>query len=104
MRGTEDNLLLLDYGGVLADPGKDLKVKADVSLKAMSFMGYDAMNLGNSEFYLGADYLKSASSVISFPFISTNITGGKTRLPWVKDHIIKKMGDYKLIKPKKGKK
>ena len=96
IRDSEDHVLLLDCGGVFADRGQQLKLKADVSLKAMDLMGYDALNLGSSELSFGLDYLQSVSSAISFPFISSNLVYEKGRSSWVKDHIIKNVGGLRV--------
>lgn len=89
-------MLLLDCGGVFADRGKNLKLKADISLKAMNLMDYDAMNLGSPEFSLGIDFLKNVRSAVSFPFISSNLVYDKIKLPWIKDHIIKNVGGLRV--------
>ena len=96
IRNSEDHVLLLDSGGVFADRGQRLKLKADVILKAMDLMGYDALNLGSREFFFGLDFLKSVSSGISFPLISSNLVYDKSRFPWIKDHIIKNVGGLRV--------
>ena len=96
IRNSEDHVLLLDSGGVFADRGQRLKLKADVILKAMDLMGYDALNLGSREFFFGLDFLKSVSSGISFPFISSNLVYDKSRFPWIKDHILKNVGGLRV--------
>ena len=96
IRGSEDHVLLLDCGGVFADSGKNLKLKADISLKAMNLMDYDAMNLGSPEFSLGIDFLKNVRSAVSFPFISSNLVYDKIKLPWIKDYIIKNVGGLRV--------
>jgi 5'-nucleotidase len=96
IRNSEDHVLLLDSGGVFADRGQRLKLKTDVILKAMDLMGYDALNLGSREFFFGLDFLKSVSSGISFPFISSNLVYDKSRFPWIKDHILKNVGGLRV--------
>lgn len=96
IRSSEDHVLLLDSGGVFADRGQRLKLKADVILKAMDLMGYDALNLGNREFSFELDFFKSVSSAISFPFISSNLVYDKSWFPWIKDHIIKNVGGLRV--------
>ena len=81
---------------MFADSGKDLKLKADISLKGMNIMGYDAMNLGSHEFYFGADYLDSASHDIIFPFISSNLAYRTGRPSWVKEYMIKNIDGIKV--------
>ena len=96
IRNTEDHVLLLDSGDVFADRGQRLRLKTDVILKAMDLMGYNALNLGSREFFFGLDFLKSVSSTISFPFISSNLVYDKSRFPWIKNHIIKNAGGLRV--------
>jgi 5'-nucleotidase/UDP-sugar diphosphatase len=96
MRETDKNLLLLDYGGIFADRGDELKLKADLTLKSMNLMGYDAVNIGSREFSFGQDYLKTAGKEINFPFISSNLTwDGNSNLP-IKPYIVKKAGNTRV--------
>jgi 2',3'-cyclic-nucleotide 2'-phosphodiesterase (5'-nucleotidase family) len=96
IRSTIDHLLLVDCGGFFADRGRDLKLKNDVSLKAMNLMGYDALNLGSREFSLGVDFLKSASSDMVFPLVTSNLVYKDSRLPFGKKYIIKNAGGLKV--------
>lgn len=96
IRSSEDHVLLLDCGGFFANRGKNLKLKNEISLKAMNLMDYDALNLGSREFSLGIDFLKSTSSAVSFPFVSSNLVYDKIQLPWIKDYIIKNVGGLRV--------
>ncbi len=46
--------------------------------QAMNALGYDAANIGNHEFNYGLDYLKSALSGASFPYVNSNVLDAKT--------------------------
>ncbi len=61
----------------------------------MDFMGYDAMNLGVQDFFMGTDYLSSISSDISFSFISTNLVCEK-ELSYVRKYIIKSVNGIRV--------
>ena len=68
-------------------------MKADITLKAMGIMGYNAMNLGGSDFSFGVSYLEKASETVAFPFISSNIVDLSGESPnWLKNYIIIQSG------------
>jgi len=105
MRKKEMPLLLVDTGGVLPARGRDMRLRADVSFKGMKLIGYDAVNLGTSDFYFGSDYLKDMASMLSIPFVSTNLVSETENNLWYKQYIIKelegiKVGILGLISPK----
>ena len=96
IRSHKDHVLLLDAGRVFPRYGSARKLRAELSLKTMNEMGYDALNLGGREFFFGIDFLKSLSSAVSFPFISSNLLHEKDQLPWIKDYIIKNVGGLRV--------
>ena len=59
-------------------------------------MGYDALNLGYPEFCLGKDFLKDTRSLVSFPYITSNLLYKGRRLPWTHEYIIKEIGGIKV--------
>jgi len=63
----------------------------------MNLIGYDALNLGGLELYLGLDFLRNMNSKFSLPFLSSNlIQENGTRIPWIKDNIIKDIAGLKV--------
>ena len=86
----------MDCGAVFSDRPKFQKYKAEISLKAMQLMGYDALNLGYPEFCLGKDFLKDTRSLVSFPYITSNLLYKGRRLPWTHEYIIKEIGGIKV--------
>lgn len=89
-------MLLIDCGQVLPARGFDLKMRADLSLKAMNQMAYAAMNLGATDFHLGADFLKKVTSSIAFPFVTSNLVYKDSRLPFGKKYVIKNVREVKV--------
>jgi 2',3'-cyclic-nucleotide 2'-phosphodiesterase (5'-nucleotidase family) len=77
-------------GNVFSYRGSYQKIQADVCLKIMSLMKYNAMNLGKNELDLGMNYLQEQASNITFPFLSTNVTPENTPL-FLKKVIIKEV-------------
>ena len=62
----------------------------------MELMGYDALNLGSSEFIFGKEFLERTRSHVSFPYISSNLLSGGSRLPWTREYIIKEIGGIRV--------
>jgi hypothetical protein len=78
VRKDMGEILLLDAGDVLPlfNPEftrQAITYNAFISLKAMDMMGYDAMNVGESDLILGENFLQKKSQNLKFPLISSNI-------------------------------
>jgi len=92
IRQGESSVLLLDCGAVF-DNQKDT---AELQLQAMELMGYDALNLGSPELFFGKEFLDHTRSHVSFPYISSNLLTGGSRLPGTREYIIKEVGGIKV--------
>ena len=92
IRQNDPAVLLLD-GGVLFDNYGD---KADLLVKAMQLMGYDALNLGSTEFFFGKEFLEHTHAHVSFPYIASNLLDGGGRLPWTREYVIKEVGGLRV--------
>jgi 2',3'-cyclic-nucleotide 2'-phosphodiesterase (5'-nucleotidase family) len=92
IRKDGGSVLLLDCGAVF-DNQKDT---AELMLKTMELMGYDALNLGSPEFNFGKEFLEQTRSHVSFPYIASNLLYGGNRLPWTREYIIKEVGGVKV--------
>ncbi len=92
IRKNEPSVLLLDCGAVFTGQ----KDTAELLLKAMELMGYDALNLGGPEFYFGKEFLEHTRPRVSFPYIASNLLSGGSRLPWTREYIIKEVGGIKI--------
>lgn len=90
------NVLLLDSGDVLP-PYPDVLL-AKYTLLVMEKVGYDLVALGDQEFILGTDYLKSEIEKSKLPFHSANLTTcqGETCTYLAPSHLIKNIGDLKV--------
>ncbi len=96
VRKDTDEILLLDVGDVLPlfNPEftrKTITYNAFISLKAMDMMGYDAMNVGESDLILGEKFLQEKSRNLKFPLISSNIAYKSKNELFFKPYIIKTM-------------
>jgi 5'-nucleotidase/UDP-sugar diphosphatase len=92
IRKSEPSVLLLDCGAVF-NINKDT---AELMLDAMELMGYDALNLGSPELYFGKEFLEHARSRVSFPYISSNLLQGGSRMPRTREYILKEIGGIKV--------
>jgi len=87
-------VVILDAGSVFGDPGLQGQLKAEVSVKAMEMMSYDAMNLGGHElnygdsFLRGGEFICDSSQSTTLPTVSANIvyedTGEPITAPFIK--------------------
>ncbi len=89
-------VLLLDVGDVLPLPTPELDNKkilsrALVSFKAMDMMGYDVMNVGESDLILGEEFLEQKEQGLSFSLISANIVDKHTGDIFFRPYVIKTM-------------
>lgn len=71
-RAQNQNMLLFDSGDFSQGTPYYNYYKADLILKLMSEMGYDASCIGNHEFDNGLQSLADAVGVANFPILSTN--------------------------------
>jgi 5'-nucleotidase / UDP-sugar diphosphatase len=92
IRKDKQSVLLLDSGAVFDDQ----KDTAELQLKAMELMGYDALNLGSPELNFGKEFLERTHSRVSFPYIASNLLHDGSRLPWTREYIIKEVGGIKV--------
>ena len=80
------DFLLLDAGDMNTGQYESRKHDAEPDIKAYNMMGYDAVTLGNHEFYAGIDRLKKQIEWADFPFLCANITykdGTPVGIPYI---------------------
>lgn len=94
IRKEKRPVLLLDCGAVF-NPQVD-PANAELQLKAMERMGYNALNLGIPELLYGKDFLERSRSQVSFPYIASNLLYGGVRPSWVKEYAIQEVGGIKV--------
>lgn len=93
IRKEKPSVLLLDCGSVFAPQVEE--GRAELQLKAMERMGYDAMGLGIPELYYGREFLERSRSRNSFPYIASNLLYGGVRPSWVNEYAIREVGGVK---------
>lgn len=99
LKKADPHTLLLDSGGFFAGGLMDEYTqnieldmrRNEINLKAMRLMGYDAVAVGDDEFYFGREYLEKNASVDRPAFLSANLKSDK-----VLKYIIKEFSGTKI--------
>jgi len=95
--------LILDGGDALAigQPGNEkerekARKRAAFILKIYGKMGYDALNIGDTDLVLGLNYLKTLQKHSPVPLVSANLKDQKTRKTLFKPYLIKTVHGLKV--------
>ncbi len=70
---TEADMLLVDAGDFFSSSINYGKEKADLTLKSMALMNYDAVVPGENEFGFGIDYFKERTRAVGLHVIASNV-------------------------------
>ncbi|MEI6127982.1 MAG: multiheme c-type cytochrome [Pseudomonadota bacterium] len=70
---------------------KEFLLKAEYILAAYNRMGYDAINIGEADFFLGLTALTDLRKKASFPFVSSNIADKSTGGPVFEQVVFKEV-------------
>ena len=87
--------LVIDYFGRESEREKARK-RTEVVLKLYEKIGYDALNLGDTDIGLGVEYLRNLQKRVKFPFLSANLKDRKTGKPLFNPYLIKDVGGAKV--------
>ncbi|MDI6762212.1 MAG: hypothetical protein QME83_04180 [Thermodesulfobacteriota bacterium] len=97
------NRLILDVGDTFAigptgneKEREKARKRAEFILKIYERMGYDAINIGDTDLVLGVDYLKTLSKKSKIPFLSANLREKKTGQPVFEPYRIKEINGLKI--------
>lgn len=99
LRNESADTLVLDSGaffagGLLDEYTQSTQLdmqRTEINLKAMELMQYDAVGIGDAEFYFGKDFLQQNINKLNLPFVSSNVNLDK-----VAPYIIKEVGGLKI--------
>lgn len=89
-------MILLDAGNIFGGNGEEGRRKAEMTIKAMELMSYDALNLGDAEFIFGRSFLEEQREEVSFPFLSANLVSSDSGKHPYTTHTIKEAGYLKV--------
>lgn len=78
VRDSTENFLALEGGDFFGSELNYGKEKADLTLKAMAWMRYDGVVIGENEFGFGLDYIVKRPRELGVPVIVANLRDAKT--------------------------
>jgi len=87
--------LVIDYFSRESERQKARK-RAEVVLKLYEKMGYNALNIGDTDIGLGVEYLRNLQKRGKIPFLSANLKDRKTGRPVFNPYLIKDVGGAKI--------
>jgi 2',3'-cyclic-nucleotide 2'-phosphodiesterase (5'-nucleotidase family) len=103
VRKEAKNLLILDGGDALVlsffdreSEREKARKRAGVVLKVYEKMGYDGLNIGDTDLGLGVEYLKTLQEQLKIPFLSANLKEKKTGRPIFKSHLVKEVDGIRI--------
>ena len=103
VRDEGKKVLLLDGGDALAigQPGNETerqkaRERAEFILKLYGKMGYDAVNVGDTDLVLGLQYLRTLQKHSPVPLLSTNLKDKKTGKTLFKPYLVKEIYGLKV--------
>lgn len=97
LRETGKNIVLLDCGDFVSDDrGKVQEITAEVTVKGMNGLMYDAVVLGPRDLSLGPARLKALLGNAVFPAVTTNLVSGETGRLFGTGHVIIERGGMRV--------
>lgn len=97
LRGTEKNIVLIDCGDFASDDrGTVQEITAEVTVKGMNGLLYDAVVLGPRDLSLGPARLKAIMENAVFPAVTTNLVSGATGRLFGTGHVIVERGGMRV--------
>lgn len=102
-----EHVLILDYGDFISGRTEDDELKAKYLAQGFAALNYDAINLGERDFMLGAKFLLDMKKKYNLPLISANIFYSDSSTLFAEPYIIKKFktreyGDIEIQSLKVG--
>ena len=87
--------LVIDYFSRKSEREKARK-RAEVVLRLYEKIGYDALNIGDTDIGLGVEYLKNLQKKSKIPFLSANLKEKKTGRLIFKSHLVKEVEGMRI--------
>lgn len=89
--------LIVDAGNFCYTGDWTSRIKAGYLLRAMSMIGYDAINVGNKDLILGESALSSLRDKHDLPFVATNLYYEDSGLLFAEPYLVKRLGPPRLL-------
>ncbi len=103
VREEAKNLLILDAGDALVisffsqgSEREKARKRAEVVLRIYEKIGYDALNIGDTDLGLGVEYLKALQEKSKIPFLSANLKEKETGMPIFKSHLVRQVDGTRI--------
>ena len=97
------NLLILDGGDALImsffsqeSEREKARKRAEFVLNIYEKIGYDVLNIGDTDLGLGVEYLKALQKKSKIPFLSANLKEKKSGRPIFKSHLVKQVEGMRI--------
>lgn len=87
--------ILLDNGDLTKRVGRQAHIKWQTTIAGMGLMGYRAVNVGEKDLALGAEFINREASGAGVPLISANIVGPDGE-PLFRPFVVLKVGAFRL--------
>lgn len=91
LKRSRENLIALSLGDLSGDVGRQNEIKTEITMNALSQMGYVAHNIGEKDIHMGLDLLSSLSHIYNLALLSSNVTTKEERDLSIAPYIIKKL-------------
>lgn len=98
VRKKDKNLLVLDGGDALVlsffdreSEKEKARKRAGVVLKIYEKIGYDALNIGDTDLGLGIEYLRNLQKSSKIPFLSANFKSKRREKPFLTPTLLRRL-------------
>ncbi|MBF0227263.1 MAG: hypothetical protein HQK76_17600 [Desulfobacterales bacterium] len=92
-RRFNQNVILLDIGGIFSTKENFSEDRAKLIFESMNLMGYSCLNLSHNEFIFGIDSLTEMTRNLYFPIVTSNIIYKSNNLPFKEKYLVKNFGE-----------
>jgi 2',3'-cyclic-nucleotide 2'-phosphodiesterase (5'-nucleotidase family) len=96
MRASFKDVVLVDAGDAFGGRSESEKRKAEVVLRSMGLMGYDAFCVGESELEFGTEFLLDAARETKVPLVSANLVYHRNGKTVVQPYVIARRAKVKV--------
>jgi len=96
MRASFRDMVLVDGGDAFGGRSELEKRKAEVVLRSMGIMGYDAFCIGETELEFGTEFLLDAARETKVPLVGANLVYHRTGKTVVQPYVIAKRSKVKV--------
>jgi 2',3'-cyclic-nucleotide 2'-phosphodiesterase (5'-nucleotidase family) len=93
---AQQPVLVLDAGSTLIGQWLGLQSEGKVVVEAMNLMGYDAMNIGQTDLSKGLEVLQARAQEAEFPFLSANLVWQESGAPVFEPYVILERGGLQV--------